>query len=136
MEGLRLTEYRCTAGRRTIGYGTTDFPLNVYQIDLQTAETWMQRDADKCVETISKICPNIAQDEVRMAACVSFAYNLGINAFATSTMVKHIKKSEWVDAAKECLKWCHERHDGQLSVNTGLLSRRKIEAHMLEAGQV
>lgn len=75
-EGLRLTAYRCPAGKLTIGYGHT---ANVYEgqtITKSKADNLLNEDyrkAERIVESVVKVPLNAAQK----AALTSFTFNLG-----------------------------------------------------------
>ena len=66
----------------------------------------------------------------QFAACVSLAFNIGGPRFATSTVVKRIKASNYVGAAEAFKLWNKARKypGGPLVVSDGLVRRRAAEA--------
>jgi lysozyme len=56
-------------------------------------------------------------------ALVSLAYNIGTNAFKTSTLVKYLNALDFKAAADEFLKW----NRGGGKVMKGLVRRRETE---------
>lgn len=61
--------------------------------------------------------------EKEHAAYLSFAYNLGVNAFANSTLLKKLNKEDRVGACNELLRW--DKAKGETLA--GLTKRRQDE---------
>ncbi len=73
-EGLRLTPYRCSAGKLTIGYGT-----NIEKISLEEAEWLMQHRMNKAIEGVHKEWPFVEKmTDRRRQAIYDMAYNMGL----------------------------------------------------------
>lgn len=75
-EGLRLTAYRCPAGKLTIGYGHTANVRQGQRITAKQADNLLNEDyrkAERIVESVVKVPLNAAQK----AALTSFTFNLG-----------------------------------------------------------
>lgn len=115
---------KVSGGAWTIGYGET---LNVKQGDV-----WTQEQADKVLservtgflEGVLKACPALAAESPeRIASCVSLAYNIGLTAFAKSTVVKKANEGDWHAAGDATLMW---NKAGGVVIE-GLNKRRKIE---------
>lgn len=94
-EGLRLEAYKDTGGVWTIGFGTTVYPngTNVKRGDrctLEQANEWMTRD----IETIripalkQHVKTQLTNNET--CALLSFMYNIGVGAFAGSTLLRKL----------------------------------------------
>lgn len=62
-------------------------------------------------------------------ALVSLVYNIGAEAFRTSTMLRFLNTHDYMEASKEFLRW---DHSGGL-VSNGLLKRRKAEMQVFDA---
>ena len=110
-EGLSLKPYKCSAGIATIGFGNTYYENNVKVqmsdavITKQRAEDLLKLNADRFAVKVSNIVHKpINQNQFN--ALVSFAYNVGSGALASSTLLKLVNINP-NDAmiAKEFLKW-------------------------------
>ncbi len=106
----------------TVGYGTT---IGVW---LGTAVT--REEADKLLrEHIEKDAKNVAKhvavplNDHEWAAILSFAYNIGSIAFATSTLAKKLNRGDKAGAAAEFGRWVH----AQGKKMPGLVKRRERE---------
>ena len=131
-EGFRLTAYKDSAGIWTIGYGSIQFRdgskptagMTITQAvadDLLAWEVGLKGDAvDQCIKT--KVTQN------QFDACVSLAYNIGINAFKGSTVLRLMNQNPNVPAISDAfLMWDKARVNGVLTVVPGLETRRKAE---------
>lgn len=110
-EGLSLKPYKCSAGISTIGFGNTYYENNVKVqmsdpvITKQRAEDLLKLNADRFAVKVSNIVHKpITQNQFN--SLVSFAYNLGSGALASSTLLKLVNINP-NDAmiAKEFLRW-------------------------------
>jgi len=110
-EGLSLKPYKCSAGIATIGFGNTYYENNVKVqmsdavITKQRAEDLLKLNADRFAVKVSNIVHKpITQNQFN--SLVSFAYNLGSGALASSTLLKLVNINP-NDAmiAKEFLRW-------------------------------
>ena len=134
-EGVSLVPYLCPAGVPTQGFGTTCRPdgtpieLGDPPITLEIAETWLRHELDEKAVAVVKACPSLgdAGNERRLAACISFAYNLGTGAFRSSTLCKRLNSGDIESARAEMQKWVWAK-GVKLA---GLERRRKTEAAML-----
>jgi len=79
--------------------------------------------AESNVNSLVKV--SLTQNEYD--ALVSFTFNLGGNAFKSSTLLKLLNAGDRAAAAEEFLKWCKAHIDGVLQSNQVLLRRRKRE---------
>lgn len=122
-EGLRLTAYRCSAGVWTNGWGHTQGVTEGQEIDLLTAELWLDADLKYFQKQIALLMPNIKVCKGAFIAILSFVFNVGIGAFRGSTMLRLLKKGWTVDAKYELRKWVYV--NGKR--NDGLVRRRESE---------
>lgn len=132
-EGLRLWPYLCAAGRPTIGYGTTRYPdgravtLRDAPITPIYAAYLLERDvATVYAPAVARLCPGADTDNLR-AALISFAYNLGVNALAGSTLRRKVNAQDWGGAKRELMRWVKA---GGRNL-PGLVARRAEEAALL-----
>lgn len=129
-EGYRSVAYPDFGGVWTIGYGTTRYPsrLRVKEGDSCTeaqAQEYLKHDlgwAEKAVNDLVKV--PLTQNQ--FDALVSFTYNLGRNALATSTLLKDVNMSLFLDASEQFKRW--DKVDGKIV--DGLTNRRLLEAQM------
>ena len=132
-EGLRLRPYLCAAGVPTIGYGTTRYPdgravtLRDAPIPPTYATYLLERDvATVYAPAVARLCPGADTDN-RRAALISFAYNLGVNALAGSTLRRKVNAQDWEGAKRELMRWV--KAGGRTL--PGLVARRAEEAALL-----
>lgn len=108
----------------TVGYGATS-------PDIGPTTVWTQAEADAdlvrraagLTRRVCELAPRTLPDAC-LAALVSFAYNLGTDALAGSTLLRRIARRDLVGAADEFGKWVHAK--GQIL--PGLVDRRFREA--------
>jgi len=121
-EGFEAKAYKCPAGVWTIGYGHT---LNVRPNDVITeaqATTLLEEELQEYAAKVAKIVPSANQNQ--FDAMVSFAYNLGVNALGTSTLLKKHLAGDYKGAQAEFLRW--DKANGK--VLAGLTKRRQQES--------
>ena len=121
-EGLELTAYRDVAGVLTIGYGGTENVEPGMTITAQGADRLrnpLERDFVPGVFTALTRAPNQHQFD----AMCSLAYNVGVSAFARSTLVKRFNSGAMEAAADQFLVW---HYAGKRSIK-GLRKRRAAE---------
>lgn len=133
LEGFSATPYQDTAGVWTIGYGSTRIAGEPVTPDM-TAISEAQAMALMRAE-LEPICATVAARSPRdatpgqIAACTSFAYNEGINAFIGSTLLRLWLYDGPEDAAVCFMQWVYD-HDPvthQLVEVPGLKNRRLRE---------
>jgi len=133
LEGLRLEAYRDEGGVLTIGYGHTGYLSAYNPIHIETKITEKQAeellDSDlcrvlSCIEEEVSICLNDNQ----YAALAIFIFNIGIEAFKKSKLLKCLIASDIYRAEIEWLRWDHV--NGKQS--PGLLLRRKRELELFK----
>lgn len=111
----------------TIGWGSTS-DLNGRPIKLGTVWTRAQADA-KFAQDIEKFADGVREvagpsTQGQIDAMVSFAYNVGLGAFKSSTLLKKHLAGDHAGAMAEFAKW--RFNDGK--VMNGLVRRREAEA--------
>jgi lysozyme len=133
-EGLRLKPYLCPAKKATIGYGNTYYEdgtavkITDEAITLERAENLLSTMVDKFAKQVSSsLAVNVSQNQ--FDALVSFAYNIGIGNFTTSTLLKKTNKSDFNGAANEFKRW---NKSGGI-VLSGLVKRREEEEKLFRA---
>ena len=104
-EGLRLSAYQDTGGVWTIGYGTN---LQTLQIDVETAERWLQERLDAALKQARGYSWFSALSRPRQNVVVDMIYNLGASRFnGFRKMHAALARNDFKDAAREMLdsKW-------------------------------
>jgi lysozyme len=128
-EGFSAVPYYCSARVPTIGYGNTYYPdgkrvtMKDKAITKKEAFDIFKYIADKFALTINKYLKKpVTQNQFN--SLVSFAYNVGIAAFAGSTLLKKININPNDPSIKvEFNKW--NKADGKTV--KGLVTRRNKE---------
>ena len=124
-EGLSLKSYKCPAGLWTCGYGNTMWEDGTkvkenQTISIDRAEKLLTFWVNKYAERIKL---NVNQNQ--FDALVSFAYNVGIGTFNSSTLKKKVIANPNDHAIRdEFMKWVNSKGK-QLP---GLVKRREAEA--------
>lgn len=113
LEGCRLTAYRDTGGVLTIGFGHTAGVTDGMTITMEQAEQFLAEDAAPLFSLVAD------KPIVAAAAYVSFGYNCGAGAL----------KRVLAGAAQ-----IEDFNHSGGSVQLGLVSRRALEAALIEAG--
>jgi len=129
-EGLSLKPYKCSASIPTIGYGNTYYENGVKvqmsdaPITKQRAEDLLKHSADRYASKVANLLKKpVTQNQFN--SLVSFAFNVGSGALASSTLLKLVNVNP-NDAmiSKEFLKW----NKVNKVPNKGLTNRRIKES--------
>ncbi|MFY8095425.1 MAG: lysozyme [Niveispirillum sp.] len=147
-----LQPYICPAGYWTIGYGrvvrTYDGRMlkgevnrkaanDVYPdgIDAVLADLYLQQDlAEIALLVRARIKVPVTANQI--GACVSFAYNVGVPAFAGSTLLRRMNAGDYAGAADQFLRWdkATDPRTGRKVVLPGLPRRRQAERALFLTG--
>lgn len=122
-EGCKLTAYLCPAGKWTIGYGRT---TNVKKGDTCTqaqADAWLLQEYDAFERKVRALLKVPVTDN-QLGALVSFAYNVGVGALASSTLLRLLNAGDYKGAAAQFARW----NKAAGSALAGLTKRRAAEA--------
>lgn len=122
-EGLRLKAYVDVAGVPTIGYGHTYNVRMGDRISAWYAKDLLTEDIAYFEEKVKAL--GVVKTEGQLDALVSFAFNLGVNRLAQSTLLKVIREGGSKSQIKhEFKRWVYA--DGKKL--RGLETRREWEA--------
>lgn len=123
-EGTRYTPYKDIGGVLTVCDGHTGRdirPKTVYTPKECTA--LLDQDATKAAEGILAVSPALAKRPYQLAAAISFTYNVGVTAYAKSSVRRDFDAGRLKSGCTDLLKYTYA--GGQFS--QGLLNRRKEE---------
>lgn len=134
-EGRRLDAYKDSAGVWTIGYGHTNGVVPGQKISETQADTYLVEDlggAERAVERLVKVPLSDGQ----FGALVSFVFNLGEGAFASSTLLKKLNARQYEAVPAELMRWTKATNpeSGRKETLPGLANRRAAEAGLWARG--
>jgi lysozyme len=129
-EGRVLRVYTDVAGIPTAGVGHVVLPEDGLKlgdpITEAQCEAFLARDVAKCEAAIAAhVTRALTQNECD--ALVSLIFNIGVGAFATSTVLRVINGSTEMPLAEAWELWDKDVQGGAKAVDAALLARRKRE---------
>ena len=133
-EGFSASAYNDVAGLATIGYGhlikTNEFHLRSAPITKTEALDLLAQDV-KTAENEVNARVFLTPNQNEFDALVSLVYNIGVGAFASSTVLKRINLGENQERVTQAWNmWNKATVNGQLQVVAGLVNRRKSELEL------
>jgi GH24 family phage-related lysozyme (muramidase) len=123
--GPFLEAYRDPVGIWTIGYGTTSGVKAGMRITKTQAEQYLREDLNQ-FERAVKDNVKVPLNTEQFSALVSFTYNVGEGALASSTLLRFLNQGDYQGAADEFLRW----NKGGGQELPGLTRRRNAERSM------
>ena len=123
----RIAPYICPAGYPTQGWGIVVPSMDVPPIAQEMADAILMRELPRYMTDALRASPSLAKHPRRLAAIISFVFNLGAARYRASTLRKRVDAEDWAGACEEILKW--NRGGGR--VLPGLVKRRQAEAELL-----
>ena len=126
-EGLRLTAYRCPAGKWTIGYGHTKGVKKGMYISEEVATHFLIEDVQRVEPTINSYDGIYHGTQNEFDALASFAFNCGISNLKKLLKYGQRTKSQIADAIL-----LYNKANGR--VLRGLVRRRKAERELFVKG--
>jgi GH24 family phage-related lysozyme (muramidase) len=129
-EGKHLSAYQDSVGIWTIAFGTIKYPngIAVKKGDKCTdaqADQYFNNDLIKFENSVNTLV-KVPLTQNRFDALISFTYNLGGSALASSTLLKKLNAKDYKGAAAEFPKW--NKAGGK--VVSGLTKRRDAEMEL------
>lgn len=122
-EGFSEKAYIPVAGDvPTIGFGSTEGVKMGDTITVPKAIERLYRDTEKAESAIGR-CVKVPLAQYEFDAFTSFAFNVGSEAFCSSTLVKKLNASDYAGACAELKRWVYV--DGRRV--QGLVNRREAE---------
>ncbi|CAA67646.1 morphogenesis protein [Bacillus phage B103] len=132
-EGLRTKAYKAVPTEKyyTIGYGHYGSDVHPCQvISEEKAEKLLRDDVQEFVDGVDKLL-KVDVTQSQFDALVSFAYNVGLGALKSSTLLQYLNAGNFQKAANEFLKW--NKSGGK--VYNGLVKRREQERTLFLTGE-
>ena len=120
-EDFRAEAYKDTGGVWTIGYGHIKNVRQGDKITRQEAEKFYAKDIEEHIKPLNEVKVPLSDNE--KIALASFIYNVGPNAFKTSTLLKKLNAGDKKGAAQEFKRWIYDNG----KVQKGLINRRNRE---------
>lgn len=124
-EGLVLRPYRDPIGKLTVCYGETHEAMQDYTP--AECKSMLIESLQKHGEQIAPCLPESLPANV-LASVISFAYNVGSQAFCNSTMARKLKAADIAGACAELPRWVYAGG----KVLPGLVKRRAAERAICE----
>lgn len=114
----------------TIGFGSTEGVKMGDTIAVPEALERLRRDVGDAESAIGR-CVKVPLSQGEYDAFASLAFNIGSNAFCTSTLVKRLNAGDYDGACEEIRRWVYA--GGQKL--EGLVNRREAEFQMCMEGK-
>lgn len=127
LEGKKPYLYYCSADRATIGIGCTVDPeryRNAYLSDKAIYELLDER--LEIFERAINNCIKVPLTQNQYDALVCFAFNVGINAFLNSTLLKKLNAGLYDEVPNQLRRWNKVGAD----IKEGLVHRREQEIEL------
>lgn len=125
-EGFRPAAARLPDGRWTIGYGHTKSAREGAQVSPQDAEALLLFDLMPVVEAVNGLVFTPLNQNEFDALC-AFVFNVGVDAFRNSGVLKRVNEGRLTEAACEIDLWRKGEVGGDPLVLDGLVRRRTAE---------
>lgn len=129
-EGFRGGAYRDPVGVWTVGYGHTSMagPPSVsegLQVSRAEADAILRRDVENFARDVTASL-SVALAPAQFSALVSFAYNVGIGNFRSSSVLKAVNAADFAAVPRRLQLWT--KAGGRIL--PGLIKRRAAEAEL------
>ncbi|WP_419894597.1 lysozyme [Proteus terrae] len=123
-EGIKYKSYYDVTGVLTVCYGHTGNDIIQNRIyTQQECDALLQKDFIKIQRQVDALI-KVSLDNHTKASLYSFAYNVGITAFARSTLLKKLNAGDQHGACEEMKRWVYAGG----TVWRGLINRREMES--------
>lgn len=133
-EGLKLKPYRDIAGVWTDGYGNTNGVVpNGPEITLAKAEADLRRNLATAEAAVDRLV-KVALSDNQFGALVSFVFNVGVTAFAGSTLLRVLNLGDYAAVPAQMARWNKITANGKKVVSKGLANRRAAEIGLWASG--
>lgn len=105
-EGWSATIYKDVAGYPTIGYGHLVLEHETFptSISRDEGEALLRADVKRFEDGVNKYV-EVPLTQNMFNALVSFSYNVGVNAFSQSTLLRKLNAGDYIGANNELSRW-------------------------------
>ena len=132
-EGMKLMPYQDGAGVWTDGYGNTHNVVPSKKISQAKADADLVRnlrEAEGAVERLVKV----PLTDNQFGALVSFVFNVGVEAFRTSTLLRLLNAGNYNAVPLQLARWNKITVKGRKVPSEGLTNRRAAEVGLWATG--
>lgn len=124
-----LRAYQDSKGIWTIGWGHTEGVVPGMVITLGQAAALLDHDLDKA-ETAVATLVLVPLNDNQFDALVSFTFNVGVEAFRNSSLLRLLNAGHYDAVAGQLAQWNKITKGGKKVVLPGLTNRRTLEANL------
>jgi lysozyme len=125
-EGYRRSAAQLDDGRWTIGYGHTRFAREGAEVSHEDAETFLAYDVKVVVDELND-CIYTPLNQNQFDALVAFVFNIGVEGFRRSNVLRRINEGQLLKAACAMEMWRRADFEGERIVIDALVRRRVAE---------
>jgi lysozyme len=116
------------AGHQAIGFGHDILVGESFSPPITIAQGYALLSSDASIaERAVQGYVQVPLNQDQFDALVSFVFNVGVNAFRSSTLLKLLNQSDYAGAADQMSVWDKAHINGQLVVSQALVDRRSSE---------
>lgn len=133
-EGLRLESYQDGAGVWTIGFGHTGNVKPGQVCKAEQASKWLRADLLEAEMTVDRFV-KVELSDNQFGALVAFVFNVGVAAFASSTLLRKLNAGDSASVPGELAKWNKITVSGKKVPSKGLSNRRAAEIGLWASGE-
>lgn len=126
LEGFHARATPLGDGRWAVGYGHVASTKRTSIVTRAQADLLLRYDLNVISEALSTLIFTPLNSN-QIDALGSFVYNIGLEAFERSTVLRLINAGALLDAATAMDQWCHATVAGQAQEVDGLIRRRAME---------
>ncbi len=126
LEGFRARATPLGDGRWAVGYGHVASTIRTSIVTCAQADLLLRYDLNIISDSLSGLVYSPLNSN-QIDALVSFVYNIGLEAFDGSTVLRLINAGAMLEAASAMEQWCHATVAGQSQAVDGLIRRRAME---------
>lgn len=125
-EGLRQQASQLPDGRWMIGYGHTFSAREGARVTPEDADALLRFDLLPIVEAVNNLV-HTPLNQNQFDALVSFCFNIGIETFGQSDVLRRVNEGRMTEAAQAMDNWTSAEFNGQTYVLAPLIRRRASE---------
>lgn len=131
LEGVEYKPYRDVGGVLTVCYGHTGkdiIPGKTYS--KSECDALLEKDLQPFARSVDRSV-KVPANAYQKAALISFSYNVGVNAFEHSSLLRNLNAGKYAQACDGLRKWVYV---DKVKVK-GLMNRREVEREICNWSQ-